>query len=516
MKSVMKTTDSLILGPDGRPIKKQILTEELAEAEMTGVRSVWSHGTVASYLSPSRLADVLERAAQGDHHDFLTLAEEMEERDLHYGGVLGTRKRALSGIEPEVEAASEDNRDVEIAQAVREQITDRPDFGDLVDDFLDALGKGYSAVEMLWETSARQWSIKDFAWRDPRFFNLSQRNGCDLLQITDANPMGEPLVPHRFIVHKPRLKAGLPIRGALARMAAVAYLCKGVALGDWMTFAELFGMPVRIGKYGNNATPGEKATLRAAVASLGSDAAAIMPESMKIEFIETTKGSGGTGLYETLCNFLDKQVSKGVVGQTMTSDDGSSQSQANVHNEVRKDILAADIRQLQNTLNQQLVKPFVDFNYGPQKAYPRITFPLFEPEDIDALVNALDKLVPQGLKVSQKVVLDKLGLPEPQKGEELLQAAAPQVALVASDVALNREQRVGDELDELAAAGFADWQPQLQPILDPLQRLADESETPEAFIQGLAGLLDEVDDTELVKSLAVGFFKARGLGDGQG
>ena len=509
--------ESSIIGLDGRPLIKEVLTEEVAEAQLTGVRSVWNHGSMADQLSPSHLSDVLTRASQGDHHDFLTLAEEMEERDLHYAGVLGTRKRALSGIESEVEAASDAKHDVDIAQAVREAITERPDFGDLVDDMLDALGKGYSATEIIWDTSAKQWDFKRFEWRDPRFFHLCDVNGQDLKLITEEAPLGAALDPYKFIVHKPRLKSGMPIRGALARIAAVAYLCKGVALSDWMTFIELFAMPVRVGKYGNNATPREKATLRAAVASLGSDAAAIMPESMNVEFIEATKGQGGEAIYERICEFLDKQVSKGVVGQTMTADDGSSQSQANVHNEVRKDILAADIRQLENTLNRQLVKPYVDFNFGPQKRYPRITFPLVDAEDIAVLVDAVDKLVARGLKVGQKTMLDKLGLPEAQDGEELLTATvtAPESTTEPEDkdVALNREQpSTKDDLIDFDAE-LSDWQPQMQPIIAPLQQLAQQSQTADEFIEGLPGLLDEMDDTELVTQLATSFFKARGQGD---
>lgn len=506
-------THSTILGPDGRPIQKQMLQGEIAEAQLVGVRNVWNQDSIADFLNPTRLADTLERARLGEHHDFLTLAEEMEERDLHYGSVLGTRKRALSGIEPEVEAASDKNQDVTIANDVRENIIDRPFFGDAVEDLLDALGKGYSAVEIDWETSTRQWRLQKLTWRDPRFFRLDEVNGRDLKLITDEVPLGVPLASYRWIIHRPRLKSGLPIRGALARLVAVAYLCKGVALSDWMTFAELFGMPVRVGKYGNNATPGEKATLRAAVASLGSDAAAIMPESMMVEFIETSKGQGGDTLYETLCNFLDKQVSKGVLGQTMTTDDGSSYSQAGVHNEVRKDILLADIRQLENAINAQLIEPFVAFNYGPQDKYPRVNFPVFEPEDTAALVDAVERLVPMGLRVEAKTMADKLGLPEPVEGAELLKptkAASPLTeSTKQTDVALNREGIVyGNDID----GDLEDWQEQLEPILNPLYQLAERSESEAEFLEGLAELLEQMDNTVLTEHLALSLFKAKVLG----
>jgi phage gp29-like protein len=53
----------------------------------------------------------------------------------------------------------------------------------------------------------------------------------------------------------------------------------------------------------------------------------------------------------------DKQVSKAVVGQTMSTDDGSSQAQATIHNEVRVDLLQADAKAESNTLNRYFVRP---------------------------------------------------------------------------------------------------------------------------------------------------------------
>lgn len=70
--------------------------------------------------------------------------------------MLGTRRLAVSGLEVIVEAASDERRDVELADAVRELLRD-PAFGELVDDLLDALGKGYSAVEIDWRVDGARW-----------------------------------------------------------------------------------------------------------------------------------------------------------------------------------------------------------------------------------------------------------------------------------------------------------------------------------------------------------------------
>jgi phage gp29-like protein len=358
--------DSPIVDTRGRPIRKAELKQELAAPSMTGVRQVWHNG-IASHLTPDRLGSILRAAENNDGHDYLTLAEEMEEREPHYASVIGTRKRAVSGLDVVVEAASDDPADVKLADAVRDLVRDAA-FSTLIEDLLDALGKGYSVAEILWQTRGREWWPREYVWRDPRFFRFDQATGRELRLIDlDNVAQGIALAPYKFIVHRPRLKTGVTLRGGLARLVAVSYMAKSYTLTDWLAFAEVFGMPLRLGRYNANAKPDEVDILRAAVANLGSDAAAILPEGMKIEFKEIANTQGGADLFKGLAEWLDKQTSKAVLGQTMTADDGSSHAQANVHNDVREDIQRADAHHLSGTLNRDLVKPFVDLNYGMQR-----------------------------------------------------------------------------------------------------------------------------------------------------
>lgn len=512
--------NSSILDANGNPIKREVLTSDIDDAQLSGVRNMWSYDSIASGLTPSKLAQVLNDANQGRIHDFLTLAEEMEERDPHYGCELGKRKLAVSGIEPNVEAASDDPRDVEIAEDVQ-RLVESPRFSDLIDGALDGLGKGFSCVQQDWETSERQWMPSNYEWRDPRFFTLDQDNGKTLMLLTDAEPIwGEALQPYRWIVHEPRIKMGLPIRGSLARLASIAYMCKSFALGDWMTFAEVFGMPIRIGKYHSSATPDEKATLRRAVQNIGTDASAIMPDSMKVELLERSKASGGDSLYETLCKFLDGQISKGILGQTMTAENGSSNSQAQVHNDVRLDICRADARQLEATLNAQVIEVYVRLNYGIQKRYPTMSLPIAEAEDINALTNALKVFVPLGLNVAKSQVLDKLGLRKPMDDEEVLQVGTITETVPPlvdeKDTALNRQQptNANDDIDNITDELDDNWQQVTSPIINPLQKLLNEVTSADEFKRRLPELLKTSGANKLVNDLADRAFRSRSLGNG--
>lgn len=523
----------VLYGPDNLPIKREELKKEVAAPALAGIRTIWTN-TVASGLTPERLANLLNRAVEGDAEDYLVLAEEMEERELHYASVLSTRKRALSGLDPAVAAGADDKRDLDLADAVRGLVAD-PKFPEMVDDLLDALGKGYSVVELMWDTQGKPWKPERYERRDQRWFTFDRESGRRLLLRDEQAPMGMTLPPYKFITHVPRLKSGLPIRGGLARLVAWSFMFKAYTVKDWMAFIEVFGMPLRLGKYGPAASEDDIDTLVRAVANIGTDAAAVMPESMRIEFQETTSGKGGHEVYKAMAEWLDEQVSKAVLGQTMTSDSGSSMAQAKVHNEVRHDILRSDARQLALTLNRDLVRPYIDLNFGPQECYPLLTIPVLEPEDIAALVDALAKLVPLGLKVETSVIRDKLNLPDPAKGAELLGAPPPPPTKVDAgtgteidhEAAANhihrhdcphcataRNQMEPDEpapVDEIEAAGLDGWEKQMAPVIDPVRKLIDGAASYEEAIAGLKGL--EMDNTRLVEALTQAMFLSRAAGD---
>jgi phage gp29-like protein len=506
-----------LYGPNGEPITAKALERE-ASGTLGSVRGT-DFDSAADKLTPAKLASILS-AMQEDPTEFLTLAIEMEERELHYGSVLSTRKLAVSGIEPTVEAASDDKHDMEIAEAVR-RLVEAPEFVELVEDLLDALGKGFSVSEIIWQTGSDLWKPVGYKHRDPRWFKFDYEHGEELRLKVEGSDKGVPLDPYKFIVHYPRLRSGLKIRGGLARLACWSYLCKTYTVKDWMRFIELFGQPLRLGRYESTASDLDKEILKRAVTMLGVDAAAILPKGMEIDFQEISNTASGATLYEKCANWIDKQISKAVLGQTMTADDGSSQSQAKVHDGVREDILRADVRRLCATINQQLVERFVNVNFGIQENYPKVKIPIPDWEDLKAWTDNVAKMVERGLRVGQKHVRDKLNLPEPEDGEELLMpptspsgpagALNRRTATRAAHTALNA--KANDDLEEILAdalSGADEIQDEtIVPIRDALLACNSYEEMEAALLELVGG----IDMTRFTQRLAIAQFKARGTGD---
>ncbi len=108
-----------LLDAYGNPVDMGVLRGEVAAPSgAVGVRRPWTE-SVASGLTPARLNTILKQANEGDQDDYLTLAEEMEEREAHYRSVLQTRKLAVSGIEPQVKATGDDATASKHAEAVQ-------------------------------------------------------------------------------------------------------------------------------------------------------------------------------------------------------------------------------------------------------------------------------------------------------------------------------------------------------------------------------------------------------------
>lgn len=510
----------------GRPIeakairKKQLVQEESAPT-LTGVRSAWSE-PVASGLTPNKLARVLKDSSEAgaDLSEFLTLAEEMEERDPQYRMALTQRKLPIRNIGAVIEPASEEEADKELAEEIR-KLVDTTQFRNTVMHLADAIAKGFAVAEIVWDLTGSEWRPASIQDRDPRHFQFDRLTGRELRLREDGNPDGVELSAAKYLVHIPTLKSGLPIRQGLARVGMWIFMLKSFTLKDWMAFLEVYGMPFRVGKYGGGATDDDKRALLRAVANVAADGAAIIPESMMIDFVETKAAAAGENAFMGMSSYLDEQFSKLVVGQTMTSDDGSSQSQAEVHNDIRLLILRADGDDLAATIQRDLINPYVAFNHGlPKNGFPQLTYPVADPEDLKALMEATKTFVDMGGTVPAAPVREKLGWRDPNGDEEILGGAPanpdddskPKTAEVALRRLISGNRETLNLGSDDITQGFAElmaeeWEQQLSPLMDKVRLAASGATDFQSFLAALDAATS--DSAPMTERLAAAMFVSR-------
>lgn len=405
------------------------LREPQAGPTLAGVRPVVS-GHPAEGLTPQRLALIHRAAASGDATRYLELAEDIEERDLHYAAVLATRKRGVAQLPITVEAASDDPEHVRHADFVRAWLRAGV-LDDALFDVLDAVGKGFSVMEIRWRTEPGDFSPAELIYRPQRWFDVAVEDGSTIMLREGATLA--PLAPHAFMVHRHPSKSGLIMRSGVARLASWAWMYKSFTLRDWAIFVQNYGAPIRLGRYGPEATEEDRRVLWSAVANIAGDCAAIIPRGMEIEFVEAKNLGDGANVYERRADWMDRQVSKAVLGQTTTTDAvAGGHAVAQEHRLVQEDIERADARMLSTTITRQLVQPMIAFTFGPQPGgYPLLRVGRPDETPLAEIVDTIHKLGPLGLTVEASVIRDRIGIPDPEdgKGAELIGGRPPPPAI---------------------------------------------------------------------------------------
>lgn len=438
---------SRILGPDGQPITLPDLatpqTARLAHLQ----RELQRHPTRG--LTPSRLAQILDAAEAGDLIAQYELFEDMEEKDGHIASEMNKRRRAcILDWQVVPPARSPSARETRNAAQLDELLAEIPDFEDVLFDVTDAIGKGFACLEIEWHRVEGFWLPKTIAHRPQSWFALHRGYRQELRLRTnevEGDTIGAPLAPFGWITHIHKAKSGYLERSALFRQLVWTYLFKNYSVGDLAEFLEIYGIPLRVGTYPTSASEKEKATLLRALAGIGHNAAGIVPEGMMLEFHDAA--TGDPKAFELMIGWCERNQSKVILGGTLTSGaDGNASTNAlgNIHNEVRKDLRDADVRQLNTTLTRDLVYAIAAVNrLAPDglRRSPQFRLNAQETEDLTAYADALPKLVDIGLRPTVKWAHDQLGIPMAEAGEPVLgrapvaTPAAPAVAAASARIA---------------------------------------------------------------------------------
>lgn len=414
--------------PNGRPITARSRLRAEDEDVVIGLRRKRYHSVIASGLTPERLVAIFADTERGKLDEFLTLAKELEKHDAHYRSVLGIRKLSVLKRKVVLTPASDDSRDAFIAEEI-EQLVHSPEWLWMSLWCTDALGKGFACTELVWDFSEGQARPR-FRKRDPRDFTLDQDTFSRVVRKIPNTGLVEELPFGKYVVHAPSLIHGNPIDGALAYTEAILYLYSALVMQDLRDFIERFGTPALLGEY---LDPGQRQEILDGLAALSRAGYGAVPRNVKIQALDGGRMGGGEKLHDLALKMLDGQKSKLVLGQTMTSDNGSSKSQAEVHDDVKDDITDFDAWCLSTIQQQEIINVWCALNYGEGVTPPTLSRPGDDEEDVTEIAETLFGMADRGAKISIKYMLDLLGAPEATEGEDVLQPASAGSAPAGGD-----------------------------------------------------------------------------------
>lgn len=379
---------------------------------------------VAAGLTPKKLAEIFKAADSGDMARQSELFDQIEEKDAHIMAEAAKRRNVILDMDFTLTPASESQRDIEVADFIRAWMDNHTDWPETIISLQDAIGKGYSALEVNWDVSGGQALPESFEYIEQKRFIFYDKAG--LLTriprlITDEEMMGMEIPPWRLMMHQYGGKSGHPTRSGIFRVCSWMYLFKNYSIKDWLTFCELCGIPIRLGKYDSGASKEDKQALFRALTSIGTAAAGVISKSTEITFVENKGTSVRSDMFEGLARFCNGESSKAILGQTLSADSDGNGSYAlgAVHDGIRTDLMKADGRAIAATVRHQLLRPIVGFNYGWDTPVPGYKATWDEPEDLKAKKEWVEFFLGQA-PAGKKWLYSQFNVPIPADDEETI------------------------------------------------------------------------------------------------
>lgn len=394
-------------------------------------------------LTVTDIYRIFSAAEQGDLRAQSELFADMEERDGHLFAEMSKRKRALLTLPFTVKPPpSATDAEKKIAAEAEWWIQQLPGFHSMMLDMMDAIGHGFSCVEIEWGRKGELWLPAKFHKRPQRMFTLPHDNPEEI-RLSRGGTDGEPLWDLKWIVHKHKSKSGPLAQSGLFRVLAWTYLFKNLSARDWAQFLNLYGLPFRIGKYSSAMTQNERMALLRGIRMLAREGGGIIPGDAEIQLVSPDAGKSAPFL--DMIEWCEKVQSKAILGGTLTSQaDGKSSTNALgvIHNEVRHDLLVGDSWLMAETLTQQLLWPILAVNNRfDQGRAPNFEFDTRAFVDIERVMNAAILAQNAGFDITAEWLSDKSGIPLPQPGQTVLK---PLQQMVSAKNIMRDTPRSGD------------------------------------------------------------------------
>lgn len=339
--------------------------------------------------------------------------------DSHLSCVIEKRRNAILCSDIEF------RRDGKPDDKVNEQIRS-PWFSRLVSDIIDSRFWGFTLCQF----------FKDGEWVD---YNLIPRKHADpvrhiiLRHQTDITGIPWDEYPDLLFVGRP------DDLGLLAK-AAPWVIYKRNTTGDWSQFSEIFGMPIQEYTYDTD-DEGSRERAISDAANVGSLATFVHGKDTSLNLIEAGNKTGSADVYERLCERCNNEISKLILGNTLTTEasDTGTQALGTVHKKGEDKIAQADRLYILDVLNYDAVDILA--RMGIDTTGGGFCFP--EKKDLDptSKINILTQLRNGfNLPVDDDYLYEEFGISKPANYEMIKKEEEERRALEAEKARAAAEQ----------------------------------------------------------------------------
>jgi len=325
-------------------------------------------------------------------------------RDDQCKSTFGQRQDAQLSVSWEVEPASEAASDVAVADFIREQLLNI-EWDRIYRGMHFSTWYGYAVGECLWDYDGARIVLKDIRVRERERFAFDANRRLYLRRST-----GDELMPERkfWVVNTGADHDDEPYGLGLAHHAYWPVFFKRNDIKFWLVFQEKFAAPTVKGTMlaGDFNIEEKRNAVLAQLRKFATDTAMVVPEGVVVELLEAAR-SGATS-YKELAEAMDKAIAKIILSQTMTTDDGSSRSQAEVHEGVRNMVVQSDADLLCGSFTRQVVTWLTEWNFPGAKP-PRVWRDTDPGDDLDKRAERDSKIYALGYEPDDEYLSEVYG-----------------------------------------------------------------------------------------------------------
>lgn len=481
------------------------VTEELAQDD----RAYYAGGQFASMLLPEDT--VLAQKGR----DYRVYREVL--RDDQCKATFQQRRDAVTSCEWDIEAGGKRAIDKKAADSLRAQLQ-AVDWDRITDRMLYAVWYGFAVGECMWDVADREVVLADVRVRDRQRFQFDAERRLYLCRE------GYNLMPERkfWTVSTGADHDDEPYGLGLAHYCYWPVFFKRNDIRFWLVFLEKWASPTvkGTGPAGMLEDTKKRDEILRQLRAFASDTAILVPEGVEVSLLEA--GRSGAGSYEEMKDAMDAAISKIVLSQTMTTDNGSSRSQAEVHAGVRDMVVKADADLLSGTFASQVAAWLTEWNY-PGAEVPKVWRKVEPPEDLDKRAERDAKIYALGFEPTPEYIEETYGPGWQKKAAQMgldplaqqevpgqLAAEFAELGAIAARRGANRADQ--QELAEAAVRFAQKYQGTVGERVGQILAYADQSGDFETMRRHLLEMMGQRAPADTVEAVARGGFLARLLG----
>ncbi len=284
-------------------------------------------------------------------------------------------------------------------------------------EMMSAFYRGFALAEMVWRVEERgrwrgRYLLTALKFKNPRQIGFELDPFLNVEAVTSWTPTGglQTLPRHKCLLYVYNQRDELPYGDSDLRAVYRHWYSKTKIIEFWNLRLQRFGIPFA---YANAPTGSETgAKLLEVLRELQQDSSAVFPPNVHPQLLET-HGDGG-GPFLSALEWHNQQIAIGILLQTLTSGEGlraGSMALGRVHFDILLFALQCMKQDVEATVNAQIVRPLVDYNFD-HGLYPQFSLGNLNEKDIAPLAQAMDVLLThQVVDAKEPVVREMFNLP---------------------------------------------------------------------------------------------------------